>query len=71
MAAFDLLFRITDKILERLKYSVNDGIEKRRVPFLDSLYKYLTFSITSFHVVCSLPVLFRVLNIERPSYYTE
>lgn len=68
---FKLLFKTTDKILEKLGCSVKNENETRRIPFLDLLYKYLTFSITAFHVVCSLPVLFQVLKIERPSYYNR
>ncbi|XP_022190447.2 sphingosine-1-phosphate phosphatase 2 [Nilaparvata lugens] len=38
---------------------------------LDIYYKYLTYGLIGFNIVFLLPAAFRVLSIERPTFYTE
>ncbi|RZF38744.1 hypothetical protein LSTR_LSTR014298 [Laodelphax striatellus] len=38
---------------------------------LDIYYKFFTYCLIGFNIVFLLPVAFRVLSIERPTFYTE
>lgn len=43
----------------------------RRATFVELCVKFVTYFIIGFSIVYAIPVLFRYLGIERPTFYTE
>ncbi|XKL67351.1 hypothetical protein PGB90_002842 [Kerria lacca] len=70
---FELMVKATNWILIRSKISTKEDVNNTKggIVISDVFFKYLTFFVTSFHVVYSIPALFKYLNISRSSYYFE
>ncbi|XP_065209518.1 sphingosine-1-phosphate phosphatase 2-like [Planococcus citri] len=68
---FDVLNKIFDWVLTRMRVKVKDVNTNRRLAHIDLIYKYLTYSTTSFNIVFVFPYIFQCLNINRTNYYWE
>lgn len=68
---FEFVNKGFDWMLTRMKVTIRDVHTKRRIPRIDLIYKYLTYSTTSFQIVYLFPLIFQYLNINRSNYYWE
>lgn len=48
-----------------------DEVLKRHIPVLDITYKYLSFYVVSFNIIYLVPMLQKLLSVERQSFYQE
>lgn len=62
---------IVDVILIKSGLQVMDEVLNRHIPVIDISYKYLTFYLVSFNILFLIPLLQRLLHVERLSFYHE
>lgn len=62
---------IVDVLLVKSGVKVMDEVLKRHIPVLDITYKYLSFYVVSFNIIYLVPMLQKLLSVERQSFYQE
>lgn len=68
---FKYILCIVDIIFKKCGMKIMDEELSRHIPVLDITYKYLTFYIVSFSIMCLIPYLQNLLNVKRLSFYHE
>lgn len=62
---------VVDIILSKSGIQIMDDVLKRHIPVIDITYKYITFYLVSFNILVLIPILQKLLHMERLSYYHE
>lgn len=62
---------VVDVILVKIGLKIMDDVLNRHIPVLDITYKYLTFYLVSFNIMVLIPILQKMLNMHRQSFYHE
>ncbi|VVC45178.1 Hypothetical protein CINCED_3A024896 [Cinara cedri] len=60
-----------DVILVKCGVKIIDDVLRRHIPLLDITYKYVTFYLVSFNLIFVVPILQKLLHVERLSFYHE
>lgn len=50
---------------------VVDADKRKRLIFIELASKFATYFAIGFNIIYFIPLLFRYLGIERPTFYTE
>lgn len=68
--SYTILCAILKQDVDNMKKSKNTLQNKHKM-FVELSCKYITCALIGFNILYSIPHLFRVLKLERPSFYTE
>lgn len=60
-----------DVILVKCGVKIIDDVLKRHIPLLDITYKYVTFYLVSCNIIFLVPILQKLIHVERVSFYHE
>lgn len=66
-SALCIYYGVDNKKLKEMPNSLDNTVKN----FIDQTSKFLTYSFLGFNVVFLVPQLFKFLNIQRDSFYTE
>lgn len=55
---------------KELKFT-KDSLENKQKIIVELGYKFITYLLMGFNTLYSMPTVFRMLGIERPTFYTE
>lgn len=65
------IFCFVDVVLVKCGVKIIDDVLKRHIPLLDITYKYVSFYLVSFNIIFLIPILQKLLHVERLSFYHE